>query len=141
MRRVKTLVAGYRCPDSAMCGSERALVAARRHLLALRALQTPSGLFAGGDNVQSPPDSAFTVNDVCDAFFLADGGGADLGDLASMLAEIASAASGALLAGGVHTPNHRWELCAALARLHRSFPDGRYPQRIEQWLSEGVDID
>ena len=141
MRRVKTLVAGYRCPDSAMCGSERALVAARRHLLALRALQTPSGLFAGGDNVQSPPDSAFTVNDVCDAFFLADGGGADLGDLASMLAEIASAASGALLAGGVHTPNHRWELCAALARLHRSFPDGRYLRRIDQWLSEGVDID
>ena len=109
MRLVKTLVAAYRCPDSAMCGSERALTAARRHLLALRALQTPSGLFAGGDNVQSPPDSAFTVNDVCDAFVLADGGGAGLGDLALMLAEIARAASGALLVGGVHAPNHRWE--------------------------------
>jgi hypothetical protein len=148
MRRVKTLIAAYRCPDSAMYGSERAVAAARRYLLALRALQTPSGLFAGGDNVQSPPDSAFTVNDVCDALVLADGGragadggGAGLGDLAFVLAEIASAASGALLAGGVHTPNHRWELCAALARLHRSFPDGRYLQRIEQWLSEGVDID
>ena len=153
MRRVKILVAAYRSPDSALNGSEQALEAARRHLAALRALQTPSGLFAGGDNVQSPPDSAFTVNDVCDAFVLADGGrtgatadaggggGTDLGDLALMLAEIASAASGALLAGGVHTPNHRWELCAALARLHRSFPDGRYPQRIEQWLSEGIDID
>lgn len=148
MRRVKILVAAYRSPGSALNGSEQALEAARRHLAALRALQTPSGLFAGGDNVQSPPDSAFTVNDVCDAFVLADGGradadggGTDLGDLGAMLAEIAGSASGALLAGGVHTPNHRWELCAALARLHRSFPDGRYLQRIEQWLSEGIDID
>ena len=141
MRRVKTLVAGYRCPDSAVYGSEQALAAAYRQLSALRARQTPSGLFAGGDNVQSPPDSAFTVNDVCDTLVLADGGGTGLGNLAVMLAEIAGAASGALLAGGVHTPNHRWELSAALARLYRSFPDGRYLQRIEQWLGEGIDID
>jgi len=148
MRRAKTLVAAYRCPDSALHGSEQALAAARRHLLVLRALQTPTGLFAGGDNVQSPPDSAFTVNDLCDAFVLADsgradadGGGAGLGSLAALLAEIASAASGALLAGGVHTPNHRWELSAALARLHRSFPDDRYLRRIEEWLSEGIDTD
>jgi hypothetical protein len=141
MRRVKTLIAAHRSPDSALHGSEQALAAAYRHLLGLRARQTPSGLFAGGDNVQSPPDSAFTINDVCDAFVLADGGGAGPGNLAAMLADIARAASGALLAGGVHTPNHRWELCAALARLHRSFPDGRYLRRIEQWLSEAIDID
>lgn len=140
MLRVKTLVAAYRCPDSALRGSERALAAARRHLAALRARQTPSGLFAGGDNVQSPPDSAFTVNDVCDALVLA-GGDPDLAGLAAVLAQIADAASGALLAGGVHTPNHRWELSAALARLHRSFPDERYLRRIEAWLGEGVDID
>lgn len=141
MRRVKTLVAAYRCPDSALHGSEQALAAACRHLSALRTLQTPSGLFAGGDNVQSPPDSAFTVNDACDAFVLAGGGGPELAGIAAALAGIAMNASGALLAGGVHTPNHRWELCAALARLHRSFPDARYLRRIEQWLSEAVDID
>jgi hypothetical protein len=148
MFRAKTLIAGYRSPDSALHGSEQALTAAYRHLSVLRGLQTPSGLFAGGDNVQSPPDSAFTVNDVCDAFVLADGGRADadgggtaLRGLADTLAEIASAASGALLAGGVHTPNHRWELCAALARLYRSFPDDRYLPRIDEWLSEGIDID
>jgi hypothetical protein len=141
MFRVKTLISSFRTLDSVLCGDERALAAARAHLAALRDLQTPSGLFAGGDNVQSPPDSAFTVNDVCDAFVIADSGGADLAGIAATLAEIASAASGALLAGGVHTPNHRWELSAALARLHRSFPDGRYPRRIEEWLGEGVDID
>ncbi|MFJ3446349.1 hypothetical protein ACIPM2_34845 [Streptomyces sp. NPDC086081] len=139
--RVKTLLAAYRSPHSALHGSERALAAATTHLGALRAAQTTTGLFAGGDNVQSPPDSAFTVNDVCDAHVLAAGGGPELRDVTAALAEIAGAARDSLLTGGVHTPNHRWELSAALARLHRSFPDGRLLDRVEEWLAEGVDID
>ncbi|NUP17743.1 MAG: hypothetical protein HOZ81_16950 [Streptomyces sp.] len=140
-RRVKTLVAAYRSPDSALHGSSRAVAAAMTHLRALQAAQTLTGLFAGGDNVQSPPDSAFTVNDVCDAHVLAAGAGPELRDVTAALAEIADAATGSLLTGGVHTPNHRWELCAALARLHRSFPDDRLLDRVEEWLAEGVDID
>ncbi|MEU6803813.1 hypothetical protein, partial [Streptomyces neyagawaensis] len=140
-RRVKTLVAAHRSPDSALHGSERVVAAATTHLTALRAAQTTTGLFAGGDNVQSPPDSAFTVNDVCDAHVLAAGAGPDLHDVTAALAEIAGAATESLLTGGVHTPNHRWELCAALARLHRSFPDQRLLDRVEEWLAEGVDID
>ncbi|MEV5958530.1 hypothetical protein AB0M11_33120 [Streptomyces sp. NPDC051987] len=140
-RRVKTLIAAYRSPDSALHASGRAVAAMTDHLRALRAAQTPTGLFAGGDNVQSPPDSAFTVNDVCDAHVLAAGAGPDLRDVTAALAEIAGAASESLRTGGVHTPNHRWELCAALARLHRSFPDDRLLDRVAQWLAEGVDID
>ncbi|MFF5964983.1 hypothetical protein ACFY64_14850 [Streptomyces collinus] len=140
-RGVKTLIAAYRSPDSALHGSGQAVAAATTHLRALRAAQTATGLFAGGDNVQSPPDSAFTVNDVCDAHVLAAGAGPELRDVTDTLAEIARAASGSLLTGGVHTPNHRWELCAALARLHRSFPDDRLLDRVEEWLAEGVDID
>ncbi|MER6352457.1 hypothetical protein ABT186_11575 [Streptomyces sp. NPDC001634] len=140
-RRVKTLVAAYRSPESALHGSERAVAAALTHLRALRSVQTVSGLFAGGDNVQSPPDSAFTVNDVCDAHVLAAGAGPELADVTAALADIAGAATGPLLTGGVHTPNHRWELSAALARLHRSFPDARLLARAEEWLAEGVDID
>ncbi|MEH0467856.1 hypothetical protein QA943_03205 [Streptomyces sp. B21-097] len=140
-RRVKTLVAAYLSPDSALHGSNRAVAAATTQLRALRAVQTPTGLFAGGDNVQSPPDSAFTVNDVCDAYILAAGAGPELREVTDGLARIARAASGSLLTGGVHTPNHRWELSAALARLHRSFPDDRLLHRVEEWLAEGVDID
>jgi hypothetical protein len=140
-RRVKTLVAAYRSPDSALHGSGHAVAAAMTHVRALRATQTTTGLFAGGDNVQSPPDSAFTLNDVCDAHLLAADAGPELSEVTATLAEIAGAASGSLLTGGVHTPNHRWELCAALARLHRSFPDDRLLDRIEEWLAEGVDID
>lgn len=140
-RRVKTLVAAFRSADSQLHGSERAVAAATTHLRALRAVQTPSGLFAGGDNVQSPPDSAFTVNDVCDAHVIAAAAGPELADVTAGLAEIAGAATASLLTGGVHTPNHRWELSAALARLHRSFPDDRLLHRVEEWLAEGVDID
>ena len=140
-RRVKTLLAAYRSPHSVLHGSAPAVAAAMTHLTALRALQTPSGLFAGGDNVQSPPDSAFTVNDVCDAHVLAVDAGPELGEVATALAEIAGAASESLRTGGVHTPNHRWELCAALVRLHRSFPDVRLLDRVDAWLAEGVDID
>ncbi|MFJ7178442.1 hypothetical protein ACIQXA_19020 [Streptomyces massasporeus] len=140
-RRVKTLVAAYRSPDSVLHGSRGAVAAATTHLRALRATQTATGLFAGGDNVQSPPDSGFTVNDVCDAHVLAAGAGPELRGVTDALAEIAGAASGSLLTGGVHTPNHRWELCAALARLHRSFPDDRLLDRVGEWLAEGVDID
>ncbi|WP_328752540.1 hypothetical protein OHT57_43815 [Streptomyces sp. NBC_00285] len=140
-RRVKNLVAAYRSPDSALHGSGQAVAAAMTHLRALRAVQTTTGLFAGGDNVQSPPDSAFTVGDVCDAHVLAAGAGPELREVTAALAEIAGAASGSLLAGGVHTPNHRWELSAALARLHGSFPDDRLLDRVEEWLAEGVDID
>ncbi|MER6282693.1 hypothetical protein [Streptomyces sviceus] len=140
-QRVKTLIAAYRSPESALHGSERAVAAALTHLRALRAVQTDTGLFAGGDNVQSPPDSAFTVNDVCDAHVLAAGAGPELSEVTAELAEIARAASGSLLTGGVHTPNHRWELSAALARLHRSFPDDRLLGRVQEWLAEGVDID
>jgi hypothetical protein len=140
-RRVRTLVAAYRSPDSALHADGRAVAAAMTHLRALRGVQTGTGFFAGGDNVQSPPDSAFTLNDVCDAHVLAAGGGTELDEVTAALAEIAGAASAGLLTGGVHTPNHRWELCAALARLHRSFPDDRLLGRVEEWLSESVDID
>ncbi|MFE7173030.1 hypothetical protein [Streptomyces sp. NPDC057616] len=140
-RRAKTLIAAFRSPDSVLHGSKEAVAATTTHLRALRSVQTASGLFAGGDNVQSPPDSAFTVNDVCDAHVLAAGAGPELHDVTAALEEIAGAATGSLLTGGVHTPNHRWELCAALARLHRSFPDDRLLDRVAQWLAEGVDID
>ena len=96
-RRVKTLIAAYRSPDSALHGSGQAVAAAMTHLRALRATQTATGLFAGGDNVQSPPDSAFTVNDVCDAHVLAVGAGPELSEVTAALADIAGAATASLL--------------------------------------------
>jgi hypothetical protein len=143
MRRAKLLVAAYLAPSSRHAGDRRLADAAKRCAEALAAMQSESGLFLGGDNVESPPDSGFTINDLGDVLQLIARSEArsDLATLDAYLRSIADRATPAMLAGGVHTPNHRWELSAALTRLHRVRPDEMIRARIEQWLAEGVDID
>ncbi|NEE03253.1 hypothetical protein [Phytoactinopolyspora halotolerans] len=140
MRRIKLLVSAYVADDGAYAGRERLLSHAVAHAAALGRMQAASGLFIGGDNIESPPDSAFAVNDACDTLELirrvAD---PSLTPLGQMLDAIADAAMPAMIAGGVHTPNHRWELTAALARLYRRRPDVAVHARAEQWLAEGID--
>ncbi|WP_232665829.1 hypothetical protein [Pseudonocardia sp. TRM90224] len=108
----------------------------------LEALQAASGLFTGGDNVASPPDSAFTLNDVAITLALLERRPTSWSDdLAERLRAILRAASPALLAGGVHTPNHRWELAAALAWSGTLLADATLLERAALWLAEGVDVD
>jgi hypothetical protein len=47
----------------------------------------------------------------------------------------------ALIVGGIHTPNHRWVVAAALLKLNTIWPDKRYVARAEEWLLEHIDID
>ncbi|GAA3230246.1 hypothetical protein [Nonomuraea helvata] len=121
----------------------RLLDHAARLAARLRELQGPGGLFTGGDNVDSPPDSAFSVNDLADALWLLrrDPHSAAEHGLADLLDDLLTTATPALSRGGVHTPNHRWEISAALARLHRLAPHRALAERVGQWLAEGVDID
>ena len=138
--RIKALVAAWRGPGEPTPLDHGVALAVR-----LRELQGPSGLFTVGDNVDSPPDSAFSVNDLADALLLLRGA-EHAGDdparrLAGLLDQLLGDATPALLRGGIHTPNHRWELSAALARLHRLAPRPALAARVDQWLAEGVDID
>lgn len=101
--------------------------------------QHADGLYDVG-NLHSPPDTAFVIQDVCLVYALLDADGTtETTALRATLAAVIAKAGPALASGGVHTPNHRWEVCAALARVHHLFADQRYVARIDEWLAEGVD--
>ena len=105
----------------------------------LAARQHDDGLYDVG-NLHSPPDSSFAIQDVCVLYALLDADDStETLSLRTTLAAVIRKAAPALAAGGVHTPNHRWEVSAALARAHHLFPDRRYAARIDEWLDEGID--
>jgi len=103
--------------------------------------QNPSGLYNSG-NLDSPPDTGFLVKTLCKGqhLLIKDGSSATSGVRERLEKIILKIAKG-LLVGGVHTPNHRWDICSALAHINSLYPNDAYIQRIDEWLSEGIDMD
>ncbi|GAB3016297.1 hypothetical protein [Spirosoma pulveris] len=93
-------------------------------------------------NLASPPDTAFILEPLCTAATILKT--ADLPSLSvvkGQLKQFILKAGEALRTGGIHTPNHRWVVSAALAKINELFPNPGYVRRIDEWLSEGVFID
>jgi hypothetical protein len=103
--------------------------------------QYPNGTFDSG-NLQSPPDSAFMIEQLwrAQALLINDNTEHTM-DLRENLQTIILNTAEALVTGGVHTPNHRWAICAALAGVHTLYPDPIYSERIDDWLGEGIGQD
>jgi len=146
MARLLDLVTVFTQPGSRFFLREGFGEAMTQCLDRLEVLQGPTGLF-DGTNLCSPPDSAFTLNDVCLALRLVRGLDGDqfpgddplLREVDGRLAAFIGRSIEAMVAGGVHTPNHRWELCAALAQINLLQPRQDIGVRIGQWLAEGID--
>ncbi|WP_461164679.1 hypothetical protein [Arthrobacter sp. R4-81] len=142
MSHLLGLVTVFTWPESRFYGSRQLVGPMMGCLERLELLQGPDGLF-GGDNLSSPPDSAFTVNDACLAVQLLRAQGSEsaavLQEIEARLWRIIAKITPALVEGGVHTPNHRWELCAALAQIHGLDPRPEIDRRIDEWLAEGID--
>ena len=93
-------------------------------------------------NFHSPPDTAFVVEPLCIAYsLLSDQKSGEAEAVLENLKKFLIHAGEALTIGGIHTANHRWVVCMAVARLNHLFPDQAYLDRIDEWLAEKIDID
>jgi hypothetical protein len=93
-------------------------------------------------NFHSTPDTGFLVKRLTMAYTLMEKSGTPgIDKVLVNLKTFLIRAGNALSVGGVHTPNHRWVVSAALTKLHELWPNPKYAARIEQWLGEHIDID
>lgn len=104
--------------------------------------QHESGLISLLDcNIQSPPDTAFMVNDLAMChFYIKKSGMAELEGIDNNILKFMERSADALAAGGFHTPNHRWVICCALGFLYGIFKFEKLNDRAQELLSEGIDV-
>lgn len=137
---IDATVAALLCRQSRHFGSAALMDRIRLAAGCLERNQLKSGNFdLPITNFNSPPDTAFITHSLGSAALLARRGG--LKEVSALIEPVLRRMAGALAVGGVHTPNHRWVVCEALAQMHELFGDPAYVRRIDQWLAETIDID
>lgn len=140
----KKLVAAYSGRHSAHHGDAEIAARADELLAHVQDLQTEVGLFDAGNNLESPPDSCFSLTDLVIIRMLIDAEEGDgLDAVATRLDELVPSVARAVVevhGGGVHTANHRWEVAGALLAVNAHWPDEALVTRAEEWLAEGIDV-
>jgi len=137
---IASLMTAYCTPESAFLHSPDLIPLLERAAQAFVDAQNPSGLLDAG-NLDSPPDTAFTIDALACALHVARQSGPNdsrLTQVKETLSRFLRSVGDALVTGGIHTPNHRWVVCSALARIHALFPAKKYVDRIDDWLGEGI---
>lgn len=90
-------------------------------------------------NLASPPDTAFILEPLCAASsILKKNNTPGLNEVKTSLRDFILKAGEALRTGGIHTPNHRWVVSAALSQINALFPNEAFLKRIDEWLAEGI---
>ena len=137
---VKRATAAFLHPGSRYYGDALLLERIGLAMAFLERGQTPDGnVSLLITNFNSPPDTAFQVRNLATAAALAQAAEEDR--IFSLLDPFLRDAAEGLVTGGVHTPNHRWVVCAALAQLYGIYGDPAFVDRIDTWLAEEIDID
>lgn len=131
------------CKESTLYRSSSLLIDIKDAAKGLLSLQHSDGTVDLLDtNFHSTPDTAFLVKRLTPSYVLFRDQKIEGSEGALLLIEqFLKQAGKALIVGGLHTPNHRWVVCAALTALYEQWPDQRYLNRINEWLSEHIDLD
>ncbi|WP_373231087.1 hypothetical protein [Cohnella sp.] len=91
-------------------------------------------------NMHSPPDTAFVVGGLAQAYeLLAAHVWEPLRQATEDIRLFLERTIPALLTGGCHTPNHRWVITAALGFMYKLTGRPELKERADQWLAEGID--
>ncbi len=130
-------------PGGRYLGSAELVEPLRLAIRALLAAQHEDGTVdLYSTNFRSPPDTAFFLEGICPATALLRASPSpEYRALGDELGRFVVRGADGLVTGGVHTPNHRWVVCAALALANSLYPNPRYVARIDAWLAEGIDLD
>lgn len=135
------LSAAYTNPKSKFYQDARLVKCLEEIAVNFNAALQPDGTMNAG-NIESPPDTAFIMEPLCSGVHILNQNKNKALEKVKTLIKVPVERVGqALTVGGVHTPNHRWEICAALAWINKIYPDKKYVNRIDEWLSEGIFID
>ncbi len=104
--------------------------------------QLPSGCISLVNcNIDSPPDTAFSVHLAALLYQIVDRSGMDeLSGARVSLLLFLERAKPCLLNGGIHTPNHRWVMAGAFAKIYEIFGGEAFRERAFPFLDEGLDI-
>ncbi|RRB02710.1 hypothetical protein [Larkinella rosea] len=131
------------CPESTFYRSKELLTETGQAVQYLLKVQHADGTIdLPATNFHSTPDTGFIVKRLTTAYSLLNRSGAPgMETVLLPLKTFLQRAGEALTVGGIHTPNHRWVVSAALTKLNALWPDPRYVKRIEQWLGEHIDLD
>ncbi|MEY4868080.1 MAG: hypothetical protein RIT36_979, partial [Bacteroidota bacterium] len=130
-------------PESTYYRSPQLLKDIEEVIACLHELQHDDGTIDLIDtNFHSTPDTGFMVRVLAPAYALFKAAAVQGAEKAlNSLERLLKNAGNAFVYGGLHTPNHRWVVCAALTQLNLLWPDERYTKRINQWLAEKIDLD
>lgn len=135
-----TLTASYCSPSSRYYHDKAVATTLQKLAQQMIRAQAEDGTVNVG-NLESPPDTAFVVEIVTAAIFVLSKDNNDaLSPVKDNIKTFLLKTGDALSVGGVHTPNHRWVVSAALARLNALYPNKKYLDRINDWLGEGIYI-
>jgi hypothetical protein len=137
-QNIAALVAAFCSPESSFHQAQNLIPVMERSAQAFVDAQNPDGTLDAG-NLASPPDTGFVVEASAAALDVARRRkDPRLVRTQEILGKFLLRVGEALVTGGIHTPNHRWVICSALAQINSLWPAAKYVNRIDDWLGEGI---